>query len=439
MNATVAWSYGLLDAEEQRAFRRFGALPGLFPVAAATKVLAGRRGAPTGSDDGLATVARLIDKSLLLRDEYSGRATRSLYYMLETVRAYAALELTTAGEHDDAVEGLVRYSKGEAVLAAEGLIGPGQIEWFDRVREDLETHRAALTWLIRHGRGAEASDVAYALMFFWLIRGHATEGLRWYEQILSLPSLPLAAEIRTLLGAAAAAHTRGELERARMRVTRAIELARGSRDLDAVARGAWTFGHIEHAAGNVDAARDWFTKSRDLFLRLAIPWGIGYASSGLAWVALAAGDDDNAKRLADEAESALQSSGPWFLALGLYIRAVLALRRGKPDEAIALMRHSLTRVQESQDTFAVVYGLVPLAVAAALTGDDVWAARILGARDAISERTGSILVDPLMRDLCDRTERDARARLGSDRWAQAYAAGRTSSIDALIHERPREK
>ena len=29
--------------------------------------------------------------------------------MLETVRAYAALELTAAGERDDALEGLARY------------------------------------------------------------------------------------------------------------------------------------------------------------------------------------------------------------------------------------------------------------------------------------------------------------------------------------------
>jgi predicted ATPase/DNA-binding XRE family transcriptional regulator len=32
MNATVAWSYQLLDQNERRAFRRFGALPGLFPI-----------------------------------------------------------------------------------------------------------------------------------------------------------------------------------------------------------------------------------------------------------------------------------------------------------------------------------------------------------------------------------------------------------------------
>jgi predicted ATPase/DNA-binding XRE family transcriptional regulator len=434
MNATVAWSYRLLDAEEQRAFRGLGALPGLFPIDAVADVLAGRDGASTGGDNALDAVARLIDKSLLLRAESSGIAARPLYYMLETVRAYAALELTAAGEHDAALEAVVRYSRREAALAADGLIGPEQIEWFDRVREDLETHRAALTWLIGHSRGDEAAAIAVPLLFFWLIRGHATEGMRWYEQILSLPSLLPAARIRTLLGAAAASHTHGDFEQARTRATGAMEQARGTGDLHAIALGAWVCGHIEYAAGNVDAARNWFTESRELFLTLAIPWGIGNAASGLAWVALADGDHDRANRLIDEAASALQVAGPWFLALGLYIRVVLALRRDNPDEVIALMRHSLARVREAQDRFAVVYGLVPFAVAAARKGDDAWAARILGARDAISERTGAILVDPLMRDLCAQTERDARARLGPDRWAQAYAAGRNTSIDALIHD-----
>ena len=44
MNATVAWSYQLLSPDEQRAFRRFGALPGRFSIDAAAAVLAGRDG-----------------------------------------------------------------------------------------------------------------------------------------------------------------------------------------------------------------------------------------------------------------------------------------------------------------------------------------------------------------------------------------------------------
>jgi predicted ATPase/transcriptional regulator with XRE-family HTH domain len=188
MNATVAWSYQLLDADQQRAFRCFGALPGLFPIDAAAAVLAGREGASASNDEALTAAACLIDKSLLLRSPTSAVATCPMYQMLETVRAYANLELTAAGERDAALEGLVRYATAEASLAAAGLVGAAQAEWLDRVREDLESYRGALTWLIERARPTEAADIAWALMFFWVIRGHTAEGLRWYEQTLNLLS-----------------------------------------------------------------------------------------------------------------------------------------------------------------------------------------------------------------------------------------------------------
>ena len=144
----------------------------------------------------LGVVAGLIDKSLLLRSEASV-THRPLYGMLETVRAYAAVELARSGERDDALEALARYCTGEAALAADGLVGPAQAEWLDRVRDDLENYRAALRWLIERGRPAEASSIAWGLEYFWLIRGHAAEGLQWYQEILNVPSLGPAAELQS--------------------------------------------------------------------------------------------------------------------------------------------------------------------------------------------------------------------------------------------------
>jgi len=390
INATVAWSYQLLGPNEQRAFRRLGALPGRFSIEAATAVLAGCDGASVGSDSALRVAVSLIDKSLLLRAE-SSLATRPLYQMLETVRAYAALELGASGEGDDALAGLARYC------------------------------------------AAESADIAWGLMHFWLIRGHAAEGLQWYEQILNLPSLPATPESQALVGAAMMWYSQGELARARTGLTRALALAQNAGDADVVAFAEHLFGHVEHALGNADAARHRFTRSVEGFRALAIPWGIGNSLNGLAKVALANGDDAEAERLLDEAASVLQRS-PWHLALVSYRRAMLAVRRGNPAGAFALGRESLALFRQLRDTYAIVYAMVPLAAAAEFRGDNLWAARILGARDALMERTGATVVDKWVHALGEQTEREVRAHLGPDRWTRAYAAGRGTSIDSLLKD-----
>ena len=138
-------------------------------------------------------------------------------------------------------------------------------------------------------------------------------------------------------------------------------------------------------------------------------------------MALAFGDTAQAERLLDEATSVLRETGPWFLNLPLYVRAILAVRRGDADAAIGFVRETVICSRQLHDRFAFVYALIPLAAAAALRGDDVWVARILGARDAITERTGTTVSDKSVRDLRDRAEEQARARLTAERWSRAYA------------------
>ena len=77
-------------------------------------------------------------------------------------------------------------------------------------------------------------------------------------------------------------------------------------------------GHVEHAGGNLEAARDRFARSLEVFRTLAIPAGIGNALSGMAVIALATGDADEAECLLDEATSMLRQAGPWFLTWALY-------------------------------------------------------------------------------------------------------------------------
>jgi tetratricopeptide (TPR) repeat protein len=430
MTAAVAWSYHLLDAADRRACRRLGVLPGRFPIGAATEVIAGCDDSMVRSDDALAAVARLVDKSLLLRADGSLPSTCTLYHMLETVRAYAASELTAAGERDEALEGLVRYCAREARLATDGLVGPAQVEWLDRVREDLDSYRAALAWLIERERGVDASDIACGLLTFWVVRGYVAEGLAWYRNILDRTLLPPVAESRTRVAAGLTWYTQGELEHARAAVERGLALApRGS---DMVAVGEIVLGHVEHGMGNLAEARDRFTRSLDAFRTLGIPWGVGHALTGLAEVAIEA-DVAEAERLLDEATPMLRQGGPFYLCLALCGRAMLAVQRGDPDQAIALVRESLPHIRALHDKFAFMRAMAILAAAVALRGDHAWAARLLGVYEMVAERTGATLVGHV-RDLRERTESAARDRLGPDGWARAHGGGRAASIDALIHE-----
>src|SRR5262249_16761548 len=78
--ARVGGRWQGVGRDEERAFRGFGVLPGLFSIDAAAQVLAGRDGRADSTDDAVRVAAGLIDRSLLLRAETSVVATRPLYY-----------------------------------------------------------------------------------------------------------------------------------------------------------------------------------------------------------------------------------------------------------------------------------------------------------------------------------------------------------------------
>lgn len=229
-------------------------------------------------------------------------------------------------------------------------------------------------------------------------------------------------------------YTRGELDRARAEGIRARELAVAAGGRDIVPVTDIVLGHVEHFTGHIPEARERFSDAIRAFEALKSPWGAGNALGAMAWVALGIGDADEAARLTDEAVSALRGAGPWFRALGLYVRAVLAIRIGKADRAIALVREAVVLIRQLQDKFAFVYVMVPLAAAAILKRDEAWAARILGARDAVAERTGLTIVDAAAHDLLRMVEHEGPTRLGADRWTRAYASGRTASIDSLLND-----
>ena len=129
----------------------------------------------------------------------------------------------------------------------------------------------------------------------------------------------------------------------------------------------------------------------------------------------------------------LRNTGPWFLSLVRYLRAILAVRQGRANDAIAVIRESLTHIRELRDKFAFVYALVPLAAAAVIKGDDAWAARILGARDTVTEHRRDDCRHVGARSATTGRARGPRApRCRS--MGPRVEAGRGMSVDTLLKD-----
>jgi hypothetical protein len=152
---TIAWSYHLLDADDQRLFRRLSVFAGgcrLSAIEAMCSTL-GDQVEPV-----LDAVASLIDKSLLQQTEQEGEEPRLL--MLETIREYGLEVLTASGEME--------------------ITGPRQAIWLERLEREHDNLRVALQWGLVPGEDGHRREIAVrlggALRRFWIVHGHLSEG-----------------------------------------------------------------------------------------------------------------------------------------------------------------------------------------------------------------------------------------------------------------------
>ena len=173
LRATIAWSFDLLDADEQRLFASLAVFVGGCSFEIAEEVCRAEAD----------TLQSLLDKSLVRR-----RATRfgPRYWMLETIRDFALEQfqalpsrLDLQQRHADAFASLVR--RADPHLRH----GPDQDEWGERIAEDFDNVRAAITFGLEHAPQVAAEIIGNLSFFFWF-RGGFAEACRWADEILAL-------------------------------------------------------------------------------------------------------------------------------------------------------------------------------------------------------------------------------------------------------------
>jgi predicted ATPase/DNA-binding SARP family transcriptional activator len=192
LRATLAWSFDLLDADEQVLLRRLSVFAGSFGLEAAEDVCAE---APLERSEAAALLSRLVDKSLVQVEEGSGEHR---YRLLETVRQYATEQLEAAGERAD----FERRHRDWYVLLAESDPTPaGDLPARERLRrldQERDNLRAALASALTDDPQV-GLRLAVALWRFWLMRGYLAEGYRWLAAALAAAPDPTADRARALL------------------------------------------------------------------------------------------------------------------------------------------------------------------------------------------------------------------------------------------------
>ena len=363
LRATIAWSHDLLDAETQVLFRRMSVFAGSCSFESAEQV--------AGADPD--TLQSLLDKSLLRRRD--GKGGRR-FWMLETIREFAAEQLAAAGECGDLQR---RHLEHYAALADacfdEALLGNDDL---DRLEDERENVRLAVDVALNTDPEL-ALELARRIMPSWTRRGEFREG-------------------RERLGAALA----------------------GAPDAPGLAR-AWALraaALLASQQSDLEVANSLGYEALALFRELGNQRGVGWALNVLGWNAQARGDYGEASRLYEEAADA--HSGPGDEQIQR--RALMALAnvetvQGDHARAVSLLREVVASTRREGSTFDLALALGNLGVAQDVAGEPEQGRRSIEESIALSRLDGR---KPMLAvGLCN---------LG-------YLLRATAQVDALAHFR----
>ncbi len=254
---TIAWSYDLLTAQEQRLFRCLSVFVGGFTLEEA-EAFCEALGDETGRVfDG---VTSLLDKSLVQRRAQEDEEPRLL--MLETIREFGLVCLRESGELEAANHAHAVYYLGLAEEAEPNLLGAEQGRWLDRLEQEHENLRTALGWLMERARTevdlAELALRMYgALESFWTACGHWSEGRMFLERALTISKGAVTLARAKALKAATYLldYTENEIDRQEALLRESLELYRELEDTRGIIDILGLLGTVAREKGNFAAAR----------------------------------------------------------------------------------------------------------------------------------------------------------------------------------------
>jgi len=292
LRALVDWSYDLLREKEKVLLARLSVFGGGFSLSAAEAICADTS---VPEDEILDLVASLVDKSMLMLDEGESGVR---YRMLETIRDYAREKLLARGEWLPVATRHCDLYFALAKQARDGMRGPEQSEWIQRLETDLDNVRAAIALsLAEHVDPFIAIKIAVALQAFWIWRGYVTEGRNYLRAALALPAVQASDEAQgwTLYVDAALAESQGNHVAARTILDKCLELRQRLGRKSEIAGTLSTLANAKLRLGDTDGALTNELEAVQIFRELGNQYGEAVGLLHLAEIHAYLGDDLQAK------------------------------------------------------------------------------------------------------------------------------------------------
>ncbi len=180
LRPVLDWCYSRLKPSEQRVFSCLGVFHGGWNLAALQAVCADI----LSSAEIAHALKQLQLRNLVLTLQVEGDQER--FMMLDAIHEFAARRLRTLPQRAQILRQHAAYFEQLTAQADAGLRGSEQVLWMQRMEYEQPNVRAALAWAYRW-QPQTAIQTAINAGQFWYMVGYLSEGVQWYEQMLTLP------------------------------------------------------------------------------------------------------------------------------------------------------------------------------------------------------------------------------------------------------------
>ena len=413
---TVQWSTNLLDETERSLLESMAIFVGGWTVDAAARV------AGLTEDHALDLSEALARHSLIQLDTTElGPRPR----MLSVIREFVAERLEARPDIAEIGRRHADYYRTLAERADRPLRGLDQDHWAGRLEVEADNLTAAVGWYLTHDR-EPLPHLFRILWMYWGLRDRLGEARTWIDQLLpAVDSLDPRAQTELLWTSALTdLEVVGDVAVLSASQQRIGSLQEAIRDpyLHAVTQLA--MAGISAVVGDFDGAmRGELAALKELRDQDEPYWTtVAVLTAGL--VATAMGDLDAALSHLREASALAGRFDHAGLSAWSQVQlGVLALARGRPEEARELLEQGLELSLATHSTRNVTLCLTAFAQLAFVARDGDRAALLAGAAEGLRERVG-LRAWPLQREGETQTVAQIRQALGADRFDQEFAAGR---------------